>query len=113
MRRYLPFVIIGLVFLVAVGSGALLLRWKQSSVSVIKLAPGKPGAEPPHIRGGEKARVTLEEFGDFQCLPCAEFFPTLNQLEQDYGSRLRVIFRHYPMRIHEHALVAACAAEAA
>ncbi|MEY2556934.1 MAG: hypothetical protein QOE34_359 [Verrucomicrobiota bacterium] len=113
MRRYLPFVIIGVILLLAVGSGLMLYRSKQSSIGPVILAPDKPGAEPPHIRGGETARVTLEEFGDFQCPPCGGLFKTLTKLEHDYGSRLRVIFRHYPMRKHTHALVAARAAEAA
>ena len=34
-------------------------------------------------------------------------------MEQDYGDRLRVIFRHMPLQRHEHALLAARAAEAA
>jgi protein-disulfide isomerase len=57
--------------------------------------------------------VTLEEFGDFQCIPCAELFPTMAKVEEDYGARLRVVFRHKPLRNHEHAVLAARAAEAA
>jgi protein-disulfide isomerase len=113
MRRYLPFAIIGVIFLLAIGSGVMLYRWKQAGLGPVIIAPDKPGAEPPHIRGGETARVTLEEFGDFQCPPCGALFGTLTKLEHDYGPRLRVIFRHYPMRRHKHALVAAYAAEAA
>jgi protein-disulfide isomerase len=126
MRRYLPFAIIGAVFLVAIGSGLMLLRWKQppsaptapvvpstSTVPVDQEAQGQPDAESPHIRGGANARVTIEEFGDFQCLPCAELFPTLAKVEEDYGERLRVVFRHKPLHQHEHAVLAACAVEAA
>ena len=69
--------------------------------------------EPLHIRGGSSARVTLEEYGDFECQPCGRLYPVLKTVEQDYGDRLRVIFRHMPLRKHEHALLAARAAEAA
>ena len=72
-----------------------------------------PESESLHIRGGANARVTLEEYGDFQCIPCAEFFPTLAQAEEIYGERLRVVFRHRPLRKHVHAVLAARAAEAA
>lgn len=134
MRRYLPFAIIGAIFLIAIGSGLMLFRWKQQptsapiapvppivpTVPTVPIAPiaqdeapDKPAAELPHIRGGANARVTLEEFGDFQCLPCADLFPTLAKVEEDYGARLRVVFRHMPLRKHEHAVLAACAAEAA
>ena len=76
-------------------------------------APAKPAAATLHFRGGANAPVTLEEFGDFQCVPCAEFFPTLMKVEEDYGDQLRVVFRHKPLRQHEHAVLAARAAEAA
>lgn len=140
MRRYLPFAIISAIFLIAIGSGLMLFRWKQPpsapiapivpiaptvpsvpavpvpTVPTIAVAPealGKPDAESPHIRGGANARVTIEEFGDFQCHPCAELFPKLAKVEEDYGDRLRVVFRHKPLHQHEHAVLAACAAEAA
>jgi protein-disulfide isomerase len=129
MRRYLPFALIGAIFLVAIGSGLMLLRWKQPpsaptapivpivpatpAAPIAQGTPGKPDSELPHIRGGANARVTIEEFGDFQCLPCAELFPTLAKVEEDYGERLRVVFRHKPLHKHVHAVLAACAAEAA
>ena len=75
-RLYLPFIIILVVFLLAAGGGTLLLFSKQRALKAevaakeaAKPAIGKPGAEPPHIRGSPKAVVTLEEFGDFECTP--------------------------------------------
>ena len=112
MRRFLPFAIIGAVLLIAAGSGLLLFRSKYSSTP-IKIAAGKPGAEPAHIRGAANARVTLEEFGDFQCKPCGLLAATLLKVEHDYGTRLRVVFRQFPLGMHAHAMTAACAAEAA
>ena len=112
MRRFLPFAIIGAVLLIAAGSGLLLFRSKYSNTP-IKIAPGKPGAEPSHIRGAANARVTLEEFGDFQCTPCGVLAATLLKVEHDYGTRVRVVFRQFPLGMHAHALTAACAAEAA
>lgn len=69
--------------------------------------------EPLHVRGNAMAQVTLEEYGDFQCPPCGRFYPVLKAAEHEYGDRLRVVFRHMPLRKHEHALLAARAAEAA
>lgn len=69
--------------------------------------------EALHIRGGTKAKVTLEEYGDFQCAPCGRVYPILKAIEHDYGDRLRVVFRHMPITRHEHAPLAARAAEAA
>jgi protein-disulfide isomerase len=66
-----------------------------------------------HLRGEPGAPVVLEEFGDFECLPCSLFWPILEKLEQEYGNRLAVVFREHPLKMHRYALDAARAAEAA
>jgi len=76
-------------------------------------AYGRPGAEPLHIRGDPAAPVVLEEFGDFECLPCSILWPVLEKLENDYGNRLVVVFRQHPLKKHRYGLEAARAAEAA
>jgi len=70
-------------------------------------------AKSIHILGNPDAPVTLEEFGDFQCPPCGTLSGPINQLEQDYRPRLRIIFRHFPLTMHRHAREAALASEAA
>ena len=112
MRRFLPFIITGIVFLLAVGGGFLLFRVK-SAVTPLKIAEGTPGAEPAHIRGSNNAQVTLEEFGDYQCAPCGLLAGTLLKIEHKYGSRIRLVFRQFPLRMHAHGMTAATAAEAA
>jgi len=74
---------------------------------------GRPGAEPPHFRGDASAPVVLEEFGDFQCPPCALLWPILEKLEHDYEKRLVVVFREHPLKAHRYARDSAWAAEAA
>lgn len=83
-------------------------------------ANGTPGPQtgqaPPasvHVRGAANAKVTLEEYGDYQCPPCGVLFHDLKALEKEYASQMRFVFRHYPLSIHPHARTAAHAAEAA
>ena len=66
-----------------------------------------------HIRGDPGAPVVLEEFGDFECLPCSLLWPVLEKLESDYGKQLVVVFREHPLDQHRFAIDAARAAEAA
>ncbi|MGZ5022427.1 MAG: DsbA family protein [Chthoniobacterales bacterium] len=115
MKRYLPFIIIASVATAAATGGTFLYRAKRVDLSVIvaDVAGAKPGAKPPHSRGENRAPVTLEEFGDFQCPPCQNIATGLLKLEHDYGTKLRVIFRQFPLAIHNHADLAARAAEAA
>jgi protein-disulfide isomerase len=117
MKRYLPFIIMAAVAVLTAGAGAILYRAKQRTSAVgspaVAGSPGQREAEPLHVRGDPDAPVTLEEFGDFQCPTCATVSGVIGQLEQDYGHRLRVVFRHYPLAMHSHAIEAALAAEAA
>ena len=114
MKRYFPFAIILAVLVLAVAGGAIFFRHlNQPPLLPPKSALGKPGAEPPHLRGATSAPVMLEEFGDFECLPCSVLYPILKKAETDYGKRLCVIFRQYPLSQHRHAPDASRAAEAA
>lgn len=133
MKRILPFIIIIAVLGVALGSAWYMTRSNPSSSSSSGQNPtpstssgtdtkptpvaareGVAGAEPPHTLGPPNAPVRLEEFGDFECPPCGMFHPILKQMEQEFGDKLQVTFRQFPLvPTHPHALAAASAAEAA
>ncbi len=73
-----------------------------------------PGASPPWIRGAPSAEVTIEIFNDYECPPCRLFNEDVKYIESQFGDRVRIVFRNYPLKnIHKHALDAAKAAEAA
>ncbi|MCA1614058.1 MAG: thioredoxin domain-containing protein [Acidobacteria bacterium] len=111
-RPVLPLALIGVVLLAAVGAGAWYLRSSRESAGAV--AQGEPGAQPARALGPQDAPVTLEEFGDYQCPPCAQAYPEVERIREEFGDRLRFVFRHYPLtRIHPHALLAAHAAESA
>jgi protein-disulfide isomerase len=115
MRRYLAFVIVTAVALATLVTGAILYRAKRLPALTIpgNSALGKVDADSIHVLGARDAPVTLMEFGDFQCPPCANLAEPINQIERDYRSRVRVVFRHLPLANHQHAREAALASEAA
>jgi len=67
-----------------------------------------------HVRGPASARVTLIEYGDFECPTCRQAHSALKILLAHFGEQVRYVFRHFPLReVHPHAELAAEAAEAA
>ena len=64
-------------------------------------------------KGPENAAVTLVEFSDFQCPFCRRVNPTFEKIEQEYGDKVRVVFKHLPLSIHAKAPAAHAASEAA
>jgi protein-disulfide isomerase len=67
-----------------------------------------------HVLGAEHAPVVLVEYGDFECPTCKQAAPTVRMLLERFASRVRVVFRHFPLEdAHPHALGAAEAAESA
>jgi protein-disulfide isomerase len=116
MKRYLPFVILGVVALLAFGGAVLFYRAKRRpavTMSTKNLAEESGADEKLHVLGNPNAPITLEEFGDFECVSCGVLSEPINQLERDYRPKLRVIFHQAPSDIHPHAKEAALAAEAA
>jgi protein-disulfide isomerase len=65
------------------------------------------------VRGKSDAKVTLIEYGDFQCPACAQFESVIQSLSNDFPDTLRVVFRHFPLPQHVDADLAARASEAA
>jgi protein-disulfide isomerase len=97
------------------------------AVGVALFATSKPAAEPvvtdlqsvlkdtDHQTGNKDAKVTIVEFGDYQCPACAFAHGPLKQIAEEYqdDAKLNFIFKNYPLPMHRNAIPAAQAAEAA
>ena len=84
----------------------------QSYVGAPHLAV--PVSSHDHCIGDADARVTLVQYGDYECASCLDAEPIVRTLLERHGRRMRFVFRHFPQNsIHPHASLAAQAAEAA
>ena len=73
-----------------------------------------PVSERDHIAGPDDAPLTLVEYGDYECPHCGRAYPIVKAVQRRLGSRLRFVFRNFPLtEAHPHAENAAQAAEAA
>jgi protein-disulfide isomerase len=67
-----------------------------------------------HVLGSSHAKVTIVEYGDFECPNCKQAAPVVKLLLAQFGDRVRFAFRNFPLEdVHPHALNAAEAAECA
>ena len=67
-----------------------------------------------HVRGSARARLTLLEYGDYECPFCARAFVAIYEGQRALGPDLRFVFRNLPLtETHPYALPAAQVAEAA
>src|SRR5438477_4994316 len=94
---------------------------KSPTAAAMPNGPSGPGDGVDRVRvpadgpamGPANVKVTIVEFSDFQCPFCSRVVPTMQQVEKEYGSKVRVVFKHNPLPFHADAPLAAEAAVAA
>ena len=69
------------------------------------------GASP--VLGPKNAPVTIAVWSDFQCPYCSRVEPTLKQIRDEYGSKVKFVWKNQPLSFHPNAMPAAEAAHAA
>src|SRR5579864_1275794 len=57
--------------------------------------------DSPEINSHSK--VTLVEFGDFQCPACGAEYPVVTQILQNYKGKINYVFRNFPLPQHANA----------
>ena len=88
-----------------------------ASIQVFLIAPESPvfsisTSDQPSL-GSANAPVTIIAFTDYQCPSCAVMHQNLERLVKEYGDKIRLVARDFPLNQHTEALKAAEAAEAA
>lgn len=64
-------------------------------------------------KGGEKAKVVMQVFSDFECPFCKRVEDTVSQISKTYGDKLKIVWRHRPLPMHKNAPLASEAAQEA
>jgi protein-disulfide isomerase len=106
-RRFLA-ILAGLVIIFV---GVFAVSQHSSNKSTGVSSSGQP---TNHIEGQGQKKVTLVEYGDYQCSACEAFSQTVKQVFAKYSADITLQFRNLPLTsLHPNAFAAARAAEAA
>jgi protein-disulfide isomerase len=65
------------------------------------------------FKGAADALVTIVEFSDFECPFCGRVEPTIDQILETYGDKVKVVWKDNPLSFHKNARPASLAACAA
>ncbi len=66
-----------------------------------------------HVRGLADAKLTVVEYGDYQCPYCGQAYAIVEKLLTTFATSMRLVFRNLPLAdVHPHAEQAAEFAEA-
>lgn len=73
-----------------------------------------PVGERDHVQGRADAKVTLVEYGDYQCPYCGEAYGIIKKVQEKFRDDLRFVFRNFPLtEVHPYAGIGAEIAESA
>jgi len=90
---------------------------RAATVQINLTAPDSPvfsiATDDQPTKGSAKALVTIVAFTDFECPSCARQHPVLDRIVTEFGDRVRLVVRDFPLSQHANARKAAEAAEAA
>jgi protein-disulfide isomerase len=90
---------------------------RAATVQVNLTVPQSPtfsiATDDQPAKGTANAAVTIVEFTDYECPSCARQHPVLERIVNEFGDRVRLVVRDFPLSQHTNARKAAEAAEAA
>lgn len=103
--------------------GARIQANLQAPEAPAQAPPARPQPDPSDVlyvpidrsptKGSEKALVTWVIFSEFQCPFCDRIRPTVAQMQELFGDKLRIVYKHNPLDFHPRAEPAARASIAA
>jgi protein-disulfide isomerase len=119
LKKNLPKIIIIAAIVAVIGFVVYALSRPETSVNTVNSNRPKVEADVAKLsqgnfQGPEDAKVTLSEFGDYQCPACAQYHKVLKEnILPKYDGKIKFVFLNYPLpQIHDNAQSAAQAAEA-
>jgi protein-disulfide isomerase len=87
---------------------------KQASINVLLMPPSADiNIAKAYTNGSQDAPVVFVEFADYECPYCQKVNPQIQQLKKEYGDKIAVVYKDFPLPMHHTAEKAAEAARCA
>lgn len=104
---------IAAVLVVGFVLGAQWYRARQTEATNASAQASDERLVRPHsiTQGSAAAPVTVVEFFDPECEACRAMYPIVKQIQNEFGSRMRLVIRYMPL--HQNSAYAASLLEAA
>jgi protein-disulfide isomerase len=100
--------------IVVILGGVFLFTGKKDSSDGSSGSKSSSSQPTNHVTGSTSTGVKLQEYGDYECPFCGQFYPIVKQVTEQYKDKIQFQFSNLPLtQIHRNAFAGARAAEAA
>lgn len=87
---------------------------KQANIDVLLMPPSTDvNIAKAYTKGSQDAPVVFVEFADYECPYCQKVNPQIQQIKKEYGDKVALVFKDFPLPMHHSAEKAAEAARCA
>ncbi|WP_144663235.1 thioredoxin domain-containing protein [Paenarthrobacter nicotinovorans] len=112
--RIIVWILIGAVVAAGAIWFAVFTATKPTPSTAAPVGGGQLVREDSHrITTPATEKAQLVEFLDFECESCRAAYPLVEELKKEYGDRITIIHRYFPLPGHRNSGTAALAVEAA
>ncbi len=89
------------------------LRAQSNVIVELRSPSANVNLENAYSLGSKHPLVTLVEFADYECPYCQKVASDLKKLQDEFGDKLAVVYKDFPLPMHSHSQKAAEAARCA
>jgi protein-disulfide isomerase len=87
---------------------------KEANINVLLMPPSADiNVAKAYTKGSQDAPVVFVEFADYECPYCQKVNPQIQQLKKEYGDKLAIVYKDFPLPMHHGSEKAAEAARCA
>ncbi len=88
---------IGILALLIVFSNSTQVNVSKVDANAVQKANEDDGNIADHVLGKVGSKVTLIEYGDYECSHCGAINPAIKAIVEEYQDQLQFVFRNFPL----------------